>query len=71
MRLDLNLSSQLILDLVLLNLLFVQDFQRHNIFRIFLTSEVDVAEFTSGQGLGDFEAIDVPNVWIKLFLSIY
>ena len=45
MTLNLNLTPQLLLHLVLLQFGFVQDFQRHNVAGAALAGQVDVAEF--------------------------
>lgn len=51
MRLDLNLSPQLVLHVRLLQLVLEQHLQRHDVLAALLTRQVDVAELAAAQRL--------------------
>ena len=62
MRLNFNLSAQLVLHLRFLKLGFEKDFQRHDVFTLFFPSEINVPELPLSQRSSDVEIIEGPPV---------
>lgn len=58
--LNLDFSSQLMLDLSFDQLLLVEDLQTDNIFGAFLTCKIDTTIFAFAKWLSDFEIVERP-----------
>ena len=62
MRLDLDLSPELVLHSCLLELRLEQDLQRHDIFALLFSGQVDVPELSLSQGTADVKIVECPSV---------
>ena len=62
MRLNFNLSAQLVLHLRFLKLGLEEDFQRHDVFTLFFPGEINVPELPLAQRSSDVEIIEGPAV---------
>ena len=62
MRLNFNLSAQLVLHLRFLKLGFEEDFQRHDVFALLFPCKVNVPELALAQRSSDVEIIEGPPV---------
>ena len=60
MRLNFNFTTQLVLNVVLDQLRFVQNFQRHNVLGVYFSRQVHVAELALAQRSTYFEIIQSP-----------
>ena len=65
MRLNFNFSSQLMLTVSFLNLVFKDHFQGHDVFTALLACQIDVAKFTFAKSSANFKVIKAP------FFSIF
>ena len=62
MRLDLNLSAELVFYCCLLKLRLEEDFQPHDVFALFFPRQVNVAELSFPQRTSDVKIIQSPSV---------
>ena len=65
MRLNFDLSPDLLLNIVFQNLLYEEHLDGHYVLGLFFSSQVDVTEFSTSQWLGYFESVDVPLIWVE------
>ena len=63
MTLNLNFSSELVLNLGFLELRLKQHFQRHDELGPLLTGQVDVAKFAFTERPANFEVTQFPSVF--------
>lgn len=66
MGLDLNLSSDLLFNLVLHDLLLIKDLESNDELGLLLSSEEHLPKLSAGERLSDFEIIDAPLFRIEL-----
>lgn len=66
MRLNLDLSSQLMLHIALHQLLLVEHFERNNKLGLLFSCQVDMAKLSSAKRLPNFKIIDSPFFRVKL-----
>ena len=70
MRLDLDLSSELVLHIGLHELLLVEHLERHDELRLLLPGEIDMAKLAPSQRLANLEVVNRPLLRTEFLLSV-